>query len=275
MRNPEVEVNLSTASLWPAASLLSTHWSERVANRIEADGLEVLPGRSVVKEYRKTGSLNVNNRSAIGSLHESWRRDRRQEKTLGLPTSLTNRVAALFFPNEEITTQTLRGLETIYDIPVVFHWPEDTDRYQNPILELHYLLGKTSIQEKPWSPEQIISWVGENPQKRGLVLDLSQRKFGDYCQSIGLEDHDKILETLKAFLPHARFIQFQIGNAEEFRAVQNQDGNSQLAQLTRAVKESQTEAPFVIEVNFPLMLKVFGANTFEFYSKIVQFIRGV
>ena len=104
-------------------------------------------------------------------------------------------------------------------------------------------------------------------------MDLSQRKFGDYCKTFGLTDPDEITGILTDLLPYAKIIHFQVGNEDEFKAVQNLDFDSELGQLTRTVKESQTEAPFVIEINFPLMLKVFKGNTFKFYSQIVDFIR--
>lgn len=265
MHTTENPVHLSTAALWPLAGILPTRWSEKVALRIGAEGLEVLPGRSAVKEYFEQSFLTLD-RMPVRSFHESWRRDRRQEETLGLPVSLTNRIASAFFPSEKVTRVALNGLQKLYGAPVVFHWLEDTGNYEQPMLEPHPYL--------PETPEQVITWAETDPQ-RGLVIDVSQRKLGDWCQRLGITDREAVLGVVARMLPHARFIQFQVGNKEEFQAVQDRDGDSRLAQLTRAIKQQRQDIPFVIEVNFPRMAAVFKTGTFQFYSQVVDFIQSV
>ncbi|HUS60082.1 MAG TPA: hypothetical protein VMX76_01725 [Nevskiaceae bacterium] len=257
----EIEVNLSTAALWPWSSFRSTEWAERLATKIGCDGLEILPGYSVVREFQQEGKLKT---SRVSSLHQDWRRDRRAEKSLGLKISFTNYAACLFFPPEETCFQTIQGLERIYGVPVVFHWKQDTPQFQKPMLEIHPLIKA--------SPNQIVQWVEENPEKRGLVIDISQRKFGDYLAAQNIPQYEW-RRVFAMFLPFTKEVQFQIGNENELRQVRNEDCDSSLGRATREIKKQNFKGPFVIELNFPLMFKDFGRDYPEFYSQVVKFIR--
>lgn len=267
MRSKENPINLSTASLWPGASLLSTRWAEGIAERAGCEGLEILPGYSVVREFRRHGELLVP-ASSIVSFHQDWRRDRRAEVEKRLRTdtnrSLKARVISKvlrgFFPREKVCLQTVQGLETFYGVPVVFHWPEDTSNFKKRSLEVH-----------PWinmSPLELVRWVEDDPRTRSLALDISQRKFGDYLtsQNIPKDDWQKVFGDL---LPFASEIHFQIGNGDELKQVLDKNYDSTLGEAVREITTQGFEGPFVIEAN-PLFF--FKIPSTEFFASTVDFI---
>lgn len=263
-------VHLSTSALWPVSDILPSFLLEKIMHRIKADGLEILPSWAVTTEMLLTGSLALKDPSAVKSLHESWQRDRTEENRRGMKFSFAERIerflATAPFPPESISEKVMANLQSRYDIPTVFHWMEDTKNYRYPTLEPHPFLHKT--------PGEVILWV-EQDSKRRLAIDISRRKLLDWCQSTGITDKGKVSATVGELLSHARLVHFQIGNKEELLAVQNRDKDSHLAELTRAIKRQNPNLPFIIEVHFPVAIKIFRGRTFRFYSEIVDFIRSI
>lgn len=268
----EVEINLSMASLWPFFAIRPPRWSAEIAEKYGFDKLEILPGYSVCREFRKLRRLTINS-GKMGSLHDSWKRDRRAEIEHSLVTdtninrwvSLRSFLLRSVFPSEAITRTTLQGLETIYQAPVIFHWPEDAPLYQQSILEIHPYIGL--------SPSQAINWVQENPEKRGLAIDASRRKWWKYLESQGIKKDDW-KSTFRQLLPYVKEVHFQIGDGKELKQVQRQIMDSLLGQTIRLIKTERPEIPIVAEINPSLMARL-GVGYLSFSKEIVEFIRKV
>jgi hypothetical protein len=269
----DTPVILSMSSLWPAAALRSSDWSAEIASKIGCDGLEILPGYSVVREFERKGQLKATE-NLISSFHDSWRRDRRAEiehnlladTNLNPKRKLISWVARSFFPNEIRTRDTLGGLETVYGAPVVSHWPEDDNLFQRPILEVQPYLDL--------SPQGIIEWAQKDSETRSLAIDVSQRKFWTYLekQNIPKNEWRNILQQL---LPWTGEAHFQISNDDELNQIKNQIFDGSLGQTLRVIKNGQSELPIVIEINFPLMTKLPRTTSPQFHQQVVDFIRKV
>lgn len=270
MTNREVEVNLSMASLLPFSAFKSSGWAEETARRTGCEGVEILPVRSVVGEVSRDGRLTVGGPS-IKSLHQDWRRDEREEREYNLAAD-TNRTAGIraktwlirhiFFPSEERCREALEKLEATYNVPVVHHWPDDSRSFKRPILEVHPYLNK--------SPEQLIGWVEEDPQKRGLTLDVSQRKLGDYLDSQKM-DRSQLAYMIEQLAPYVQEVHFQLGTPEEFKQVIDGNYDASLGQTLALLKKTGFKGPYVIEVNPGIIAGIKG--NFSVCRDAVKFIQ--
>jgi len=266
----EVEVNLSTASLFPWFSLKSTEWSANMAKKYGYEGLEILPGYSACWEYYSIGELSVS-KGVVTSLHDSWKRDRRAEVEYSLSAdtnksplvTLRSSLLRAVFPNEDITRKTLQGLENVYQAPVIFHWKEDERHYQKPILEVHPHVGM--------NPKQLISWAEEKPEKRGFTLDLSNRKIGDYLRMNGIDQKER-KEVIRQLLPYTKEVHFQIGDQDELKQVVEGLTEGTLGQTLSLVKTERPHIPIVAELNPPILV-VAGVSQFKLAEQAIDFIR--
>ncbi|OGM15455.1 hypothetical protein A2V56_00665 [Candidatus Woesebacteria bacterium RBG_19FT_COMBO_42_9] len=266
----DLQISLSTASLWPLFSFMPTAWSTEFARKNGFEGLEILPGFSVCWEFQKYQELSAP-RPQINSFHDSWKRDRRAEveHQLSADTNVGHLVtlrSALFrsvFPSEKVTGKTLQGLETVYSAPVVFHWLEDTSLFQRPFLEVQPYCGA--------SPQSLIDWVEGSPVQRGLVLDVSQRKFWEYLNQQKI-DRRRWREVFTSLLPYTKEVHFQIGNSDELNQVISQNIEGSLGATISAVKQRPQNIPIVAEINPPILAKI-GLSRFELSRKIRDFIR--
>lgn len=270
MTNREVEVNLSMASLLPLSAFRSSRSAEETAKRIGCEGVEILPVRSVVCEVSRDGYLTAGGPS-IKSLHQDWRRDEKAEREYHLSAD-TNRtfgarrkswfIRHIFFPSEESCREAIEKLEATYSVPVVHHWPDDSRSFKRPILEVHPYLNK--------SPEQLIEWAEEDPQTRGLTLDVSQRKLGDYLDSQKM-DRSQLAYMIEQLAPHIKEVHFQLATPGEFKQVIDGNYDASLGQIIALLKKTGFRGPYVIEVNPGIIAGIRG--NFSVCRNAVNFLR--
>jgi len=266
------KICLSTISLWPWSTLIaSTELTHSIARMYEFNGLEIHPGLTVVREFEKKGFLNVPN-EAINSVHESFKTDQRIQKEKGWKTEANASLPAIIkafiiwnsFPSESRSYSTTKGIEKYLGIPVVIHWVDETEKFDKPLLEVH--------QDIRMSPEEIRNWA-EFSSKRGLVIDLSHRKFWSYLlsQNINPSEWKNILSS---FMPYVREVHFQIGSREEVNQVLRGITGGQLGQTLRYIKESKPEIPIVVEAtSLASSSSAYLGYKPIFYRKIIDFIR--
>ena len=258
---------------------MSTESLGKYANSIGALGLELLPSRRLIRELRK-GRLP--RKGLIVSLHENWRVDRLEDEKLtpNKKAGTLKRRAIAFaeqmisatLPQKKDSTLVLDKLGKEYDLQTVFHWPEHTEKYKKPTLEIHENTGKSSAEDKPWTIEQIINWASQDPSRK-LALDISVRKLIAYFQTQGITKLADIIDGMKKLLPYAGIIHFQVANKEEFRAVNTMSMNSDFANMTQVAKEFAPDAIFVIEVPYPTAFRAKPFRPKKYFQKAVAFIQ--
>lgn len=172
MNKKEVQIAYSSACIWPLSSYLegiTIHSIGYSSTKGKAEALELLPGHAFVKSI-EAGDYPMFGDELFVSVHDSWKRDRRQEQELGLKTSMLDRLLSsnLFFPSEVRTQKAIRKVHSLYDSPIaqVYHWPEDTQRIINPALEIHPYVGRMKPEDETWEPERILKWIEEGEEDK-------------------------------------------------------------------------------------------------------------
>jgi len=265
------KVNLSTGSLWPLFSFASSQWSLEVAQKAGFDQIEILSGYSVIREFKRNQSLSID-QQFIGSFHENWREDALAENTyqlktdtnFGIRASVRAQIIRSVFPPIQETRRLAQGLEKVYGLPFVFHWKDNLKHLdRNSVLEVHPYLGM--------GPEKIVDFVQNNPKISGLVIDLSERKFGDYLKKQAIPE-SSWKDVFDIFAPYLQEVHFQMGNKEEIKEVISQNHEGSLGQRLSYLKKLNREIPIVAEVN-PGILKNFTGGRNELFTKVSTFIR--
>lgn len=268
----ETEINASTACLWPIAAWMPTSQVLEGMRKLTGYrdlGLELLPSRAVVFELNSKG-LSVPNAN-ITSTHDTWQIDREKDERLGNPNSRQDAILCsnLFFPPIDVARETLDRLNDAQNpIPTVFHWKEDSIIFPRPALEVHSMTGRGKPSDATWSPRRIIEWA-EKGSKRGLVIDLSKRKIGEYCKAIGVDTPEGQMQVVQNLMPHVSEAHFQISNTDEMGTVVNGDTDSFMGEVTRMAKQNQL--PIVLEINLAQML-LMKVNPATIYRRAVDFI---
>jgi len=120
-------------------------------------------------------------------------------------------------------------------------------------------------------PEKIVDFVQNNPKISGLVIDLSERKFGDYLKKQAIPE-SSWKNVFNTFAPYLQEIHFQMGNKEEANEVISQNYEGSLGQRLNYLKRLNREIPVVAEVNPGVLKNLLGGRN-ELFTKVSTFIR--
>jgi len=241
-----------------------------VAKIFGYEGLEIIPGYTVIREYLNDEKLKVS-KDGIVSFHQSFRTDQKIIREQKLKTeevsSPIKRLKSFLiwnsFPSKSVDIIT-HQLEKFYMAPVVIHWPSESRKFNWPYLEIH---GNT-----PMTPEQICEWSAKD-NKRGLAIDISKRKFWSYLkkQNIPAADFKKVLSQL---LLYTKEVHFQISDKDEKKQILKGIYDDDMGKVLRYIKEVKPHLPIVAEIAQPLVCSTayWGAKP-AILQKTIDFIR--
>lgn len=237
------EVLLSTGTV----PFLGLERGSNYAQKIEYDGLEVLPLRHVVREIKR--SIRTPGVESVKSIHRSWVLDSNLEREHGLEPRTYHKVLRLIlFPSTNESREMVGLLSKVCEAPVVIHdiSPKWTRDAQGQEFTGGLLLELSSHQTR--SLEEIKTWLEEI--NHNMVVDTRDDQSVFWATKQGFENWQKYWPWLG--LEKIRSVQLTLMGKRGMNEIFNHRETLAEQQLLWLNKQGWN-GPVTIEVN-PLTL---------------------